>query len=64
MTDVTSQITDHLMDATKLAIKAGGNWTGKYALIAQAVVDSDGTIALSWERYGPNEMDQIGGESG
>lgn len=61
MNDVTNQITGHLMDAPRLAIEAGGNWTGKYAIIAQATVDADGTIVLTWERYGPNEMDKRGG---
>lgn len=59
--DVTNQITGHLMDAAKLAIEAGGNWTGKYAIIAQMVVDADGTFTLTWERYGPNEMDNRSG---
>ena len=57
MTDVTPQITAHLMDAAKLSIEAAGNWAGKYAIIVQAVVDPDGTISLSWERYGPGGMD-------
>jgi hypothetical protein len=62
MNDVTNQITAHLMDAAKLAIEAGGNYTGKYAIIAQATVDSDGSIILTWERYGPNGMDSGGGQ--
>lgn len=58
MSDVTNQITSHLMDAAKLAIEAGGNWTGKYAIIAQATVDADGAIILTWERYGPDRGEQ------
>jgi hypothetical protein len=62
MTDVTGQITAHLMDAAKLAIEVSGNRTGKYAIIAQATVNAGGTIILTWERYGPNETDGNGGE--
>jgi hypothetical protein len=54
MSDVTNEITAHLMDAAKLAIEAGGNRTGKYAIIAQATVGADGSIILTWERYGPD----------
>jgi hypothetical protein len=60
VSDVTSQVTGHLMDAAKLVIESGGNWTGKYAIIVQAVLDPDGKIILSWERYGPNQIDNPG----
>jgi hypothetical protein len=53
VTDVTDQITAHLMDAVKLAIAASDGEPGKYALIVQASVDTQGGIILEWERYGP-----------
>lgn len=55
MNDVTPQITAHLMDAVTLSVEVSGNRPGKYAVIAQATVDSDGKIFLEWERYGPDE---------
>lgn len=49
--DLTDEIRDHLLKAMQLSIEAGGNFTGNYALIAQATLDADGTFILDWQRY-------------
>jgi hypothetical protein len=50
MADVGDEIEAHLLKAMELSIRARG-LTGKYAIIAQAVVDEDGTFVLEWQQY-------------
>jgi hypothetical protein len=53
VSNVTDEITAHLMNAVKLAVAAEGNRAGEYAPIVQADVDADGSVILDWQRYGP-----------